>query len=543
MTTSGQAGALIAGRYRLERPTGGGTWPEEIWQGFDETLNRPVMMRLLPIEGDTEPDLDEQVQSVVAQVARLGHPNIAQVYDVGHEGLMRYVVSEWTGGRTLGQIMATGPQRWQRAVDWGQQIAEALAALHAVGLVDGVLGPETVSVFDDRRVKLTDVGLGAQDAGAGVMRPIQGADDATQLFDPNGAGGFGGDDEATRLIQSGGSGDPDATRMVPPYGADDDATRLVSPYGADDDATRVVSPYGADADATRVVPGGSRGSVPSGASSDVYALGAILWTAMVGYPPEVGPGDTAGPDLSPLRDTGAPADLAMLLQSMLAASAVLRPSAAVAASRFGALAFGAREPRSDAPPPTAMLGAQGATQGLGGEQTRAVGPLRQRDDDDEYVPPGGTGSGSGRKAGIAIGVILLLVIAGVAVALIVSNKSNTGGSPSSTSSVTAPTTSPGSISLSTAPSTSSAPTTTSAAPTTTSASPTPTTASPTTTSASPTQSQTPTDTDTDTATSSPSTSASTSSAAGGGTGTPTGTTTTDQAGGGNVGGPGKGDGN
>ena len=503
MTTSGQAGALIAGRYRLERPTGGGTWPEEIWQGFDETLNRPVMMRLLPIEGDAEPDLDEQVQSVVAQVARLGHPNIAQVYDVGHEGSMRYVVSEWTGGRTLGQIMATGPQSWQRTADWGQQIAEALAALHAIGLVDGVLGPETVSVMDDRRVKLTDVGLGAQEGG--TARFGGGPDgEATQLF-PGAGGAFGADPDATRLM--GPNGADDATRMVPPRfpGADDDATRLVSPYG-DDDPTRMVpaSSYGQDADATRVVSGGSRGAVPAGASSDVYALGAILWTALVGYPPEVGPGDTAGPDLSPLRDTGAPADLAMLLQVMLAAQASLRPSAAIAANRFAAVSMEARESRSD-PLPTAVLGA-----GVGaaaGEATRAVGPLRMRDDDDDYVPPGGSGSGGGKKAGIAIGVALLVVLAGVAIALVLSSKSNNNATPTGTSTVTAPTTSAGQISVSAAPSssaaatttsaaaatTSAAATTTSAAATTTSAAATTTSAAPTTTSASPSASTTTSD--------------------------------------------------
>jgi serine/threonine-protein kinase len=516
MTTSGQAGALIAGRYRLERPTGGGTWPEEIWQGFDETLNRPVMMRLLPIEGDAEPALEEQVQSVVAQVARLGHPNIAQVYDVGHEGSLRYVISEWTGGRTLGQIMATGRQPWQRTVDWGEQIAEALAALHTVGLVDGVLGPDTVSVMDDRRVKLTDVGLGAQDAGSGAMRPR--TDDATQLFDPS-AFGQGGDGEATRVVPPYGP-DNEATRMVPPYGADDDATRMVPPYGADDPTRVVPSSYGGDADATRVVPGGSRGAVPSGASNDVYALGAILWTAMVGYPPEVGPEDTAGPDLGPLREVGAPVDLAMLLQSMLAASAGLRPSAAVTANRFGALAIGAREPRSEAQP-TAVLAGQGATQGMG-DATRAVGPLRRRDEDDEYVPPGGAGS-SGRRAGIVIGVIVLLLIAGGAVALILSSKSNSSGSSSPTNSVSAPTTSPGQISVSAAPSTSSAPTTTSAAPTTTSASPTPTTPSSTPTSASPSPSLTPSSSPS--ASDSPSASPSDTVAAGGTTSTSTSTAT------------------
>jgi serine/threonine protein kinase len=486
MTTSGQAGALIGGRYRLERPTGGGTWPEEIWQGFDETLNRPVMMRLLPIEGDAEPDLDEQVQSVVAQVARLGHPNIAQVYDVGHEGSLRYVVSEWTGGRTLGQIMATGPQSWQRTADWGQQIAEALGALHAIGLVDGVLGPETVSVMDDRRVKLTDVGLGAQE---GTGRPGGSNSQATQLF-PGGAAAFGTDPDATQLMGPDGA-DDDATRLAPPNqsGGGDDATRLVSPYGTDD-PTRMMpgSSYGDDADATRLVSGGSRGAVPAAAASDVYALGAILWTALLGYPPEVGPGDTAGPDLSPLRDTGAPTDLAMLLQSMLAASAPLRPSAAIAANRFAAVGIEARESRSD-PLPTAVLGA-GAAGVAAGEGTRAVGPLRMRDDDDDYVPPGGSGSG-GHKAGIAIGVALLVVLAGVALALVLSHKTNNDNTPSGTSSVTAPTSSAGQIGLSAAPSTSAAATTTSAAATTTSAAPTTTSAAPTTTSAAPTTSSAP----------------------------------------------------
>jgi eukaryotic-like serine/threonine-protein kinase len=520
MTTSGQAGALIGGRYRLERPTGGGTWPEEIWQGFDETLNRPVMMRLLPIEGDAEPDLDEQVQSVVAQVARLGHPNIAQVYDVGHEGSLRYVVSEWTGGRTLGQIMATGPQSWQRTADWGQQIAEALGALHAIGLVDGVLGPETVSVMDDRRVKLTDVGLGVQE-GAG--RPGGPDNQATQLFP--GGGAFGADPDATRLMGPDGA-DPDATRLMGPDGADD-ATRLVSPYGTDD-PTRIVpgSSYGDDADATRLVSGGSRGAVPAAAASDVYALGAILWTALLGYPPEVGPSDTAGPDVGPLRTSGAPTDLALLLQSMLAASAPLRPSAAVAANRFAALGIEARETRSD-PLPTAVLGAGAAGVGVG-EATRAVGPLRMRDDDDDYVPPGGgSGSGSGRKAGIAIGVALLVVLAGVALALVLSHKNNNGTTPTGTSSVTAPTNSAGQISVSSAPSTSAAATTTSAAATTTSAAATTTSAAPTTTSASPSSSPTPSETTpTDTASSSttdpstgnastPSASASTTAPAGG----------------------------
>lgn len=475
MTTSGQAGALIAGRYRLERLTGGGTWPEEIWQGFDEVLNRPVMMRLLPLEDSVEPDLDEQVQSVVAQVARLGHPNIAQVYDVGHEEALRYVVSEWTGGRTLGQIMATGRQPWQRAADWGQQIAEALAALHTVGLVDGVLGPETVSVLDDRRVKLTDVGLGVpQDATAtGRSAPESGADEPTRMFRPDGA------DDATRVVPPSGAGAQDETRLVPPPGgADDDATRLVNPSGTGEDETRLVSPGGPDAEPTRVVPGGARGAVPEAASADVYALGAILWTAIVGVPPQVGPADVQGPDVAPLRETGAPAALARLLKSMLAASAAARPTASAAAGGFAGMALEAREVRDTVP---TTVGAQ-PTQALGAPPPPPPPARRYADDEGPGEP-----SHRGRTTGIVVGVVVLLAAAGVAIGLVLANRGNNNPGPASTVSGV-PSASTGVVSFSANPATTtaaatSAPPSSASAPTTASA---PSTSSaPTSTSASP----------------------------------------------------------
>ena len=487
MTTSGQAGALIAGRYRLERLTGGGTWPEEIWQGFDEVLNRPVMMRLLPLEDAVEPDLDEQVQSVVAQVARLGHPNIAQVYDVGHEDALRYVVSEWTGGRTLGQIMATGRQRWQRAADWGQQIAEALGALHAIGLVDGVLGPETVSVLDDRRVKLTDVGLGVPQDATATRRPApgDGAEEPTQLFRPDGADTAGGADDATRVVwPQPGAEDEDATRLVPPPGDDaDEATRLLGPSDSGDEATRLVPAAGSGAEPTQVVPGGGRGAVPEGASNDVYALGAILWTAIVGVPPQVGPGDVQGPDVAPLRETGAPAALARLLKSMLAASAAVRPTASAAAGGFAGLAIEARESRDTSP---TAVGTQ-PTQRTGAPPPPP--PSARRYQGEEPDEPGHRG----RTTGIVIGVIVLLAIAGVAIGLVLANRNSNNPGPvatvtgvPSTGSVTFPENPASSSAAASATTTSAAPSSASA-PSTTSA---PHTSSAPPTSASPSQSAT-----------------------------------------------------
>lgn len=446
MTTSGQAGALIAGRYRLERLTGGGTRPEEIWQGFDEVLNRPVMLRLLPLPDEVEPDLEGEVHAVVAQVARLGHPNIAQVYDVGHGDGLRYVVSEWTGGRTLGQIMATGRQRWQRAVDWGQQIAEALAALHSIGLIDGVLGPETVSVLDDRRVKLTDVGLTVPQDGTGEWRRPGAVDEPPQ----------DADDDATRVVSPSDGDDDDATRVVPPSdGEDDDATRVVPPSdGDDEDATRVVPPSGEGGDeATRMISGGSRGATPEAAPADVYALGAILWTAIVGVPPEVDAADTEGPDATPLREVGVPADLGRLLKSMLAASAAVRPTASVAAGRFATLALEAREPRPDVRPTVVVAP---PTQGFG-----ARPPVAERYEE----PVSDSAGGGGRRAGIVVGLVVLLVGAGVAVGLVLANSG--GGSPGTGPGGPVPSASTGVVSFSANPQSTSAPQTTSAPPTVT----------------------------------------------------------------------------
>ena len=207
---------------------------------------------------------------------------------------------------------------------------------------------------------------------------------------------------------------------------------------------------------------------------------------MVGVPPEVGPEDTAGPDLEPLREAGAPADLAMLLQSMLAASRV------------------AASERDRGSAPLRRAGDRGAGDPLGHVAHRGARRAAPRRRDSAASRPrpsarcvprvtrttntcrAGAGSGSGRKAGIAIGVILLLVLAGVALALVLGNKNNNANTPADTT--------PrsrrrrrarASISVSANPSSSSAAATTTSAPATTSAAATTTSAAPTTTSASP----------------------------------------------------------
>ncbi len=170
--TLGRPGALLAARYRLDRLMGS-TGSAERWQAYDERLARPVMARLSLAAGDAA--YEEATQAALERLAGLNHPGVAAVYDVGTTdelgdgagsadsaaGAVSYAISEWTTGRTLGQIMATGPQPWPRVADWGRQISGALAALHSLGIVHGALGPNSVAIHDDRQVKILDPGLGS----------------------------------------------------------------------------------------------------------------------------------------------------------------------------------------------------------------------------------------------------------------------------------------------------------------------------------------------------------------------------------------------
>jgi hypothetical protein len=218
--TLGHAGESVADRYRLDRQVDC-TPDVEHWEAYDKRLARSVAVRLerepetveeaggapgdkaAPEEagrgsagaesaatesaaaerdgadsesaedGGAEPE--DSAAPVLTRIAQLSHPNVAAVYDVGVTGgegnaRVRYAISEWSHGHTLGQLMRSGPQPWPKVADWGRQTSAGLAALHEIGIAHGALGPDSIAVFDDRRVKIMGAGLeqtGFEQAGGG----------------------------------------------------------------------------------------------------------------------------------------------------------------------------------------------------------------------------------------------------------------------------------------------------------------------------------------------------------------------------------------
>ncbi|MEM6996656.1 MAG: protein kinase [Myxococcota bacterium] len=144
------------GRYRLQDQVGQGGMGL-VYRAHDESLDRTVALKLLRSEIDTSTGT-ERLQREARSMAKVSHPNVVTVYDVGtYEGAV-FVAMEFVQGRTLrawledargvGDILAIL-----------RQAGEGLAAAHAGGLVHRDFKPENVIVGDDGRVRVLDFGL------------------------------------------------------------------------------------------------------------------------------------------------------------------------------------------------------------------------------------------------------------------------------------------------------------------------------------------------------------------------------------------------
>ncbi|MER6878615.1 serine/threonine-protein kinase, partial [Amycolatopsis sp. NPDC000673] len=144
---------VIAGRYRLEERLGAGGMGV-VWRASDLELRRTVALKR-SLDGD-----EPQIRREARLGAALQHPNIVAVYDSVSDGADRWLVMEYLPARSLAEIVhADGVLTPERAAAVGVQIAGALAAMHARGMVHRDLTPGNVLVADDGTAKLADLGI------------------------------------------------------------------------------------------------------------------------------------------------------------------------------------------------------------------------------------------------------------------------------------------------------------------------------------------------------------------------------------------------
>ena len=154
---------VIARRYTLEVPEQGVPGCT-VWRGRDSTNGGSVVVSLL----DDHPDVDTTMNALVA----IRHPALPVVLDHGVDGATRYVVTPARAGQTArARLLASGPMGAADAAECAAELADALAALHARGLVQGQLDLDRIVADESGPLRLEDLATGA------LARPADQPDD------------------------------------------------------------------------------------------------------------------------------------------------------------------------------------------------------------------------------------------------------------------------------------------------------------------------------------------------------------------------------
>ncbi|HEY0591711.1 MAG TPA: protein kinase [Thermoanaerobaculia bacterium] len=165
------------GRYVVRSPLGAGGMGE-VLLAHDMDLDRPVALKILTgFEGDQRARVLRFIQEARA-ASSLSHPNVAHVYEVGSSDALHFIAMELVAGETLRTRIGRGPLPLEEAIDVAIQVASALGAAHAQGIVHRDIKPENVMVRPDGYVKVLDFGLATlreiTTAGATAVRTDSG---------------------------------------------------------------------------------------------------------------------------------------------------------------------------------------------------------------------------------------------------------------------------------------------------------------------------------------------------------------------------------
>ncbi len=181
-------GTVLLDRYELLEQIGSGGMAI-VFRGKDRTLERYVTVKILREEFIGDEEFITRFRSEALAAARLSHPNIVRVYDVGQEGNVYFIVMEYVHGDTLKQaIKEKAPFDTKSTINVSMQIASGIAQAHKNHIIHRDIKPQNILVGTDGIIKVTDFGI-ARAANGATMTTSTTAMGSVHYFSPEQARG------------------------------------------------------------------------------------------------------------------------------------------------------------------------------------------------------------------------------------------------------------------------------------------------------------------------------------------------------------------
>lgn len=179
---------ILARRYELQELIGGGGMAD-VYKAQDKLLDRSVAVKILHQQYANDAEFVEKFRREATAAAKLAHPNIVNIYDVGEDGGSQYIVMEYVSGPTLKEVIQQkGCLEPIEAVRIAKEIASALESAHRNNLVHCDIKPHNILVMPDGHIKVTDFGI-ARAVSASTMTYSGSVMGSVHYFSPEQAKG------------------------------------------------------------------------------------------------------------------------------------------------------------------------------------------------------------------------------------------------------------------------------------------------------------------------------------------------------------------
>lgn len=152
-------GKRISGRYKLLEMIGGGGM-SNVYLAHDMILDRDVAIKVLRYDFSNEEELHRRFQREALSATSLTHPHIVNIYDVGEDDDIHYIVMEYVKGETLKEyILLNAPVSPTKSVKIMKQLTSAISTAHNNHIIHRDIKPQNILLDEEENVKVTDFGI------------------------------------------------------------------------------------------------------------------------------------------------------------------------------------------------------------------------------------------------------------------------------------------------------------------------------------------------------------------------------------------------